>query len=168
MTQQPATNSTHIPKASIVQLGREMDVEAAHWLFGKALKRIRIFCGKHDTDGDPVVCMRDVEKDFARDNGHDYLIIVAINDQLEMVGHLLASASMYHGSKYIYVEQMEIDRGAGVTLDQERMAFGWIKDWQKEIKAEGIRAMGPGPAQVRRLQMIHNFIPTMTLMRERG
>lgn len=152
--------------ATVMHLRREIDEELRHFLLGKVLKRIRAFSSKYDMDGDGLAHSRQVEKDFVRDSDHDYMIIVALNNELQMVGHLLARASIYYGKLYIYIEQMEIDKGARVTLEQERQAYGWVKNWQVEIKADGIRSAVPSAAQVRRLRMLHGMEPFLTVMRE--
>ena len=137
----------------IISLTRATERELRYAIIGQLMKRIREFAEKYDTDGDPEAIERDVFLDFAAGTG-GYHIMVALKD-LEVVGHLLSRSMVYFGRHYVYVQQLEIDHGAGVTLEQERQAFKTIRQWQKSIGAIGVRAVAPTPAHVRRLRMLH-------------
>ena len=43
---------------AIVELQREMDEEIRHWLLGQALKRIRTYAAKYESDADPLTITR--------------------------------------------------------------------------------------------------------------
>lgn len=148
----------------IMRLDPTMDVDLRHWLLGKVLKRIRAFCERYDSDGDGLVLSRDVEKDFVKDGDREFLIIVGVR-KLQIVGHLLANTYCYRGRLYVYVGQMELDTGSGITLEQERAAFEIIKNWRKELRADGIRAAAPTAMHIRRLQMLFGFTPFLTTMK---
>lgn len=140
-----------------------MDEELRHLFLGQVLKRIRNFCDKYDSDGDPIVMSHEVERDFTKERDHEFLILIAVNEELKVVGHLLANAYSYYGKLYICVSQMELDQG--LSLDSEKKAFAVIKQWQGEIGARGIRAAAPSALHIRRLKMLHGAETSLTTMR---
>jgi len=127
----------------VMELRREMDEELRHWFLGQALKRIRKFCEVNNCDGDPLIMSREVEKDFAKDKDHDFLIVVAVKN-MTVVGHLLVDSYKYHGHTYATVVQFGLDEK--VSLEQEEKAFGFVLNWAKEIKASGLKAIVEKPA----------------------
>lgn len=147
----------------VIQLTRNTERELRYAIIGRVLQRIRDFSAKYDTDGDPDAIERDVELDFAAGT-NGYHILVALKD-LDVVGHLLSRSVDYFGRRYVYVQQMELDAGSGVTLEQERAAFRVIKQWQRSIGALGIRAVAPSAAHVRRLRMLHGGHGTLTTVK---
>lgn len=119
------------------QLARELDPELGHWLLGQAMKRIRRYCQKYDSDADPLIMMREVEQDFVT-NGYNFLIVVAVRD-LRIVGHLLVDRYVYHGCPYAAISQFQLDEQ--LTLDQEKKAFEIVLNWCKQIDIRGLRAV---------------------------
>lgn len=151
-------------KTVLIVLTRDYDVELRHRLLGQLLRRVKEFAAKYDTDGIPQVVARAVEWDFAKDKeDQEYFIVVGCQG-LEIVGHLLCRSINYFGNRWCYVQQMEIDEGSGITLNQERAAFSAVKAWAKTVGAVGIRAVAPSPVHVRRLRMLHGGKPKHTTM----
>lgn len=144
----------------IMVLQREIDEELRHWLLGQTLKRIRHFCAQHDSDADPIVFSREVERDFAKDRDHEFLIIVAVQN-MKVVGHLLADNYHYYGRRYVCVSQLELD--VRLTLEQQRDAFQAVITWQKELQAHGIRAATANAALIPWFQAL-GFVRIRTLM----
>lgn len=150
-------------KTFIIQLTKDTDLDLRYLFLGQVLKRIKAFVAKYDSDGDPAVVQHDVEVDFVAATG-GYHIIVALKG-LTIVGHLLSRSVDYFGRRYVYVQQMEIDEGSGVTIEQERTAFKTIRQWQKSIGALGIRAVAPDAGNLRRLRMLHGGQGTLTTVK---
>lgn len=153
--------------ATVLPLHSSMDVAARHWLLGLALDRIAKFARQYDADANPDVMIREIEADFAKKQDHNFFIVVGMRNG-EMVGHLLSNLYDYYGYRYVYVNQMHIDESSGITIAQERDAFGWIESWARESRAVGIRTAAPSLAHVRRLRMLHGFSPKLTVMKWDG
>ena len=134
-------------------------------LFGQALSRIKKFCEEIDSESDGSTLCRNIEQDFVRERDHDFMLLVAVNSDVQVVGHLLAERVQNHGKLYIWVSQMEIDKDSGVSLWQEGEAFKWILSWQRELGAKGVRALTKDKTRMRWLRMLHGFKPALTVMR---
>jgi len=125
-------------EAVVFQVHRAMDDEIRHLFLGQALKRIRAFAEKYDTDADPVIMTREFERDFAKDTNQEFCLVVAIRD-LRVIGHFLSRAEFYYGKKYVYVVQLDI-LDAGLIHEEVLSGMSILKDWARSVGALGIRA----------------------------
>lgn len=165
MIQPQAKHAVEKEEISLIVLTRDLDEELFHRLLGQVLRRVRDFAAKYDTDGIPKVVARAVEWDFAQDKeNQEYFLVVALCG-LEVIGHLLCHAVNYYGKQAIQIQQLEIDKGYGITLEQERRAFQQVIAWGKARGVTEFRAAAPSPAHVRRLRMLYGFESYLTTMK---
>lgn len=150
----------------ILPLTAQMEVETRHLVLGMVLKRIAKFGVTYDTDGDPQIMQREVETDFAKARGHDFMILVGIHDG-SVIGHALAQQFHYFGRLYVSVIQIEVDDGAAFTDENGREGMEFFRGWAQELGAAGIRCAAVSPAHVR-LMSKYGFKPQMTMMRWEG
>lgn len=161
---QEVSRETEMPQVVVLQLNRNMDEEIRHNLLGAVLKRVRRFDEQYNPQGVPTVHCREIERDFAKDRDHSYFIAVAITDG-QVVGHLLARVYEYYGKLYVHVEQMVIDKGTPIKLEQEHQIFAALQAWQREIYADpAITTAALNEAHVRRLRRFYGFKQQFILM----
>lgn len=148
-------------KGTVLFLVNGMDDELAHRLLGQVLKRIKEFSIRYDSDADGKVLARAVEIDFAS-RGGEFLIGVFFKDGT-VTGHILVKKDFYYGNFFAYVHQMEIDRHSGVTRQQEIDALHFVEQWARGFGAKKIKAALPSDLHVRRLKMLYQFKPSLTI-----
>jgi hypothetical protein len=143
-------------KTVIVRVHPAMEEEIRHSLLGSALKRIREFCAKFDTDANGKFLAKAVEQDFAKERDHEFYVLVAIRGS-EIVGHLLAHLDFYYGGRIVFVMHLELDRRCRLTLEELKGALEDVAAWGQTWGAKKMGAAALTERHRRRLEKVFGF-----------
>ena len=154
----PVENAAFIPPAEtlprIIMLSPDKDV--AWKVMPEVLRRMARFCAAQDTESDPEILCDVVKKDFVEaDDKRNFAIMVALDPDDQVIGHLLALRETYCKKQYINVLQFALDKGIPAGLLQA--AFTKLEDWGNLHMAVEVRAWVKTEAQARRLQIFYGF-----------
>lgn len=110
-----------------------------HLYGGEFLDRVIAFLSKYDCDGDPEYIWHELSLEMKNERT-SRLCLAAINEEGEMVGHLLAEAQFQYGIQSVMITQLEINHDSA-AMRGELMRKGWpfIIQWAENISARSIR-----------------------------
>ena len=150
----------------VIRLEPSIPEEARFFFLGQALRRIREFAEKYDTDGDGKVLSVEIQRDFAKEMNHEYFLAIAVREG-RITAHFLAQAVEYERKLYVWVKQWEIDEGEKAPPGQIKQMFELFDRWKRDIGAAGMRCQAQTEAHVRLYKKMgwkHKF----TVMMEGG
>jgi len=129
-------------------------IERVHFVFGNVakllpttLERVVKFCDNYHMDSDPNYLIADICAD-CWNQSPSFLVLVAIKDS-RVIAHLLASLDMHYGNRIAVIQQLEVDKGCGITKEIFDYGMKIVNDWAKEAKCKTFRIFTRNRALVR-------------------
>ena len=117
-------------------------------------KRVRQFCAQYDTDGPFDVLWRFIEINFVADDPN-ILLLAAVDDAGEIVGHALLACEESLGQKVVLVRQLQTD--GLVPRDHVRQWVGHVEGWAKSKGAKELRCIALDSRRAKLFQRLYGF-----------
>lgn len=90
------------------------------------LARVLKFCERYDGDARPDVIWATLSAAMTAQSPH-HMLLAAIDDNGEIVGHLVAEITNFYGEPAVFIQQLEFEKSA--------------RDGRKEVIAEGLKRL---------------------------
>ncbi len=125
------------------------------------IRRVREFCTKYDSEGDPVAVDATIRTEFVRPTP-GVVGFLHLDELGTPIGHLLASVGDWMGTKIVTILQVESDR---VTPPLAEAMLDWLSRWGTKNGAKSIHCTTRNEALARLFSKKYGFERGMVLMR---